>query len=79
MGSLVTSRKLQMVIRAGNTLQPTLHFMDGASEAQLQINFPKIISLLVEKLKERIQVHLFLAHYFSTTISCLPEATKRVY
>ena len=61
----------------GNILQPILHFTYDVSEAQAQTDFPQIISKIVsEKLKGRIQVHLFLPHYFSNTMSCLHEATK---
>lgn len=37
-----------MLVRAGNILQPILHFTDGASEVQIQNDFPQIICLLVE-------------------------------
>lgn len=67
-----------MLVRTRNIFQPTLHFTNDVSETQAQTDFPHIISLLVENLKGRIQVHLFLVHYFSTKLSCLHESTRKV-
>ena len=66
-------QKLQENVNRGRyILQPILHFTYDVSEAQAQTDFPQIISKIVsEKLKCRIQVHLFLAHYFSATMSFL--------
>ena len=71
-------QKFQGNVNRGRYIfQPILHFTYDVSEAQAQTDFPQMISKIVsEKLKCRIQVHLFLAHYFSTTMSFLHEATK---
>lgn len=45
---LVTSGKSQMLFRAGNILQPVLHFTDVVSESQAQVDFHKIINLLMK-------------------------------